>query len=122
MTNDMKRINVVLPLRTIDRIDSLQARTNASSNTEVIRSAILVYDAIAKSLEQGGRFIAQMPDGSNRIFEFAIDVSLEGLETLSLRGNAQAFTARAMDDALQSHAALARAGMKSKGRKNDATY
>jgi hypothetical protein len=43
---EKKRINIILPQRTVDRIERIQILTLATSATDVIKDSILLYDFI----------------------------------------------------------------------------
>ena len=43
---EKKRINIILPQRTVDRIERIQILTLATSATDVIKDSILLYDSI----------------------------------------------------------------------------
>jgi hypothetical protein len=51
-----KRINLSLSDRDSERLTSLVELTNASSQTEVIKRALLTYEALASSLYEGAKF------------------------------------------------------------------
>ncbi len=52
----MKRLNLALPEKTLERIESVREATSATSNTEVIRNAILTYEALVEWLKDGADF------------------------------------------------------------------
>jgi hypothetical protein len=77
-TNDdatSKRLNIVLPERTVDRINKVRALTAASSSTDVIRTAILTYEALAEYMAEGNRFYIKK-DGQDQFIpvNFLFDV------------------------------------------------
>jgi hypothetical protein len=69
------RLNVVLPERTVERINWLRQKTLAASNTEVIRNALLTYAALVEQIAEGNRFYVSHP-GENRFHavNFVFDV------------------------------------------------
>lgn len=72
---EKRRLSVVLSERSVDRLDSLKNRTDASSVTEVIKAALMTYESIADHLEKGVVFMAHKPNGECFAVEFMIDVS-----------------------------------------------
>lgn len=69
-----QRINLVLPERSIDRLEDLKQRTDASSITEVIKNALMTYESLAEHLSQGVVFTGHRPNGEVFSVEFMIDV------------------------------------------------
>jgi hypothetical protein len=55
-TEDTKRINIVLPTRTYNRIERLRKLTSTSTVTDVIKNAILTHEALAEFLSDGYKF------------------------------------------------------------------
>lgn len=84
------RINLALPQRTADRLDELRRLTDASSVTEVVKQAILTYEAIAKHLSEGVTFSATKPDGEAFEVEFMIDVPKKTISEQHLKEDARA--------------------------------
>lgn len=72
-----KRFNAVFPDRTIDKIEDLRGRTDASSATTVLKTSVNMMDIIVGRLEKGARFTATMPDGSVEEIHFLLDVRKE---------------------------------------------
>ena len=70
-----KRINIVLPERSVQRLDTLKDMTEASSVTDVIRQALMTYESLADLISQGITFTGQKPDGETFSVEFMIDVA-----------------------------------------------
>lgn len=60
-----KRLNIVLPERTIERINDVKAATFASSATDVIKNAILSYEALVEYSEKGYKFYLKKDDDNN---------------------------------------------------------
>lgn len=50
---DVTRLNLVLPAKSIERLDRLKQTTEATSYAEVIRNAIRLYEAIVGEYEKG---------------------------------------------------------------------
>lgn len=69
-----KRINIVLPERSVDRLEALKDRTDASSITEVIKHALMTYESLADHLSDGVTFSGRQPNGETFNVEFMIDV------------------------------------------------
>ncbi|MGB0083799.1 MAG: ribbon-helix-helix protein, CopG family [Rhodomicrobiaceae bacterium] len=70
-----KRLNIVLPEQTVERINKLKNMTAASSVTDVIRTAILTYEALVEFLSDGNKFY--LKNGSDSHFvpvQFLFDV------------------------------------------------
>jgi hypothetical protein len=69
-----KRMTLVFPERTAERLARLQELTDASSATEVIRNALLVYEVIAEAASDGGRLMQRTRDGRLEVLPITIDV------------------------------------------------
>ncbi|MBM1500816.1 hypothetical protein JQW92_24635 [Sulfitobacter pseudonitzschiae] len=69
-----KRINIVLPERSIARLEALKDLTDASSVTEVIKHALMTYESLADHLSDGVVFTGHKPNGETFAVEFMIDV------------------------------------------------
>jgi hypothetical protein len=61
-----RRLNIVVPERTVERINRLKDVTLASSSTEVIKTAILAYEIFVEALAKGGKFYVSNP-GENML-------------------------------------------------------
>jgi hypothetical protein len=69
------RLNIVLPEQTMERIGKIKDLTSASSVTDVIRTAILTYEALAEFMAEGNKFyLKKEADGSFVPVEFLFDV------------------------------------------------
>jgi hypothetical protein len=69
------RLNIVLPEQTMERISKIKDLTSASSVTDVIRTAILTYEALAEFLAEGNKFYLQREDDGQLIpVQFLFDV------------------------------------------------
>jgi len=75
------RRNVVFTQRTIDRIASLREITEASTDTEVMRRALTLYEKIVNDVMAGTRIQLLSPDGSVR------ELDLLGVEAPPARGD-----------------------------------
>lgn len=70
-----KRLNIVLPEQTIDRINNIKNITAASSVTDVVRTAILTYEALVEFLSEGNKFyLKKEADGNFIPVQFLFDV------------------------------------------------
>lgn len=69
-----KRVTMSFPERTVERLEELKDLTAASSTTDVVRSAIMTYESIARHLANGVIFQAVKPNGERTEVEFMIDV------------------------------------------------
>lgn len=70
-----QRINIVLPERSIARLEALKERTDASSITEVIKAAVMTYESVVEHLGDGVTFSGTKPNGETFSVEFLIDVA-----------------------------------------------
>ena len=50
---DKGRLNVVLSPRSMDRLEALKIKTDASTYTEVFKNALRLYDALIEEIENG---------------------------------------------------------------------
>lgn len=69
-----KRMTLALPSRTASRLSRLQELTDASSAVEVIRNALLVYEVIAETAQQGGQLMFKDMSGKHHILPICVDV------------------------------------------------
>ncbi|MCA0943267.1 ribbon-helix-helix protein, CopG family [Salipiger pacificus] len=69
-----KRLNIALPERSVERLEALKERTDASSVTEVIKHALMTYESIADHLSEGVTFSGRYPNGETFAVQFLIDV------------------------------------------------
>lgn len=76
---DLKRLNLGLTERDVERLESLGVDTNASTDTEVIRRALLTYEALVLRLKKGSEFfVRDSEDDAPVPFNLLIDVRREG--------------------------------------------
>lgn len=66
------RLNLDLTPKVRERLDDLQAKTDASSLVEVIRRALAVYDMFLDHERNGGKTVLQNADGSREIVKLLI--------------------------------------------------
>lgn len=69
-----QRINIVLPERSMERLEELKAKTDAASLAEVIKKALMTFESIADHLAKGAVFFMSMPNGEQVAVDFLIDV------------------------------------------------
>lgn len=61
------RLNLEVPERVRTRLERVREMSEADSLTEVIRRALMVYDALLTTVhEEGGKVLIRMPDGDER--------------------------------------------------------
>jgi hypothetical protein len=72
-----KRIYIVLPERSIARLEALKDLTDASSVTEVIKHALMTYESLAEHIGEGVVFTGHKPSGESFAVEFMIDVAVK---------------------------------------------
>jgi hypothetical protein len=58
-----KRLHLALPEGMQDRINTLKEVTQAESQTEVVRNALLVYSALVNEHLRGNDVLVRSPDG-----------------------------------------------------------
>ncbi len=63
--DDRERLHLLVPSRTKKLLDDLQQRTGAGTMTEVIRSALAVYDALIREMEDGKEIVIHDPKERN---------------------------------------------------------
>ena len=71
-----KRLTLVLPERTVSRLNELQELTDASSATEVIRNALLVYEVVAEAAARGSKLIERKSTGEMDLLPITLDVEI----------------------------------------------
>ena len=71
-----KRLTLVFPERTYDRIERLRDLTDASSSTEVIRNALMVYEVIANAAQSGSTLLQRSANGQYQILPISVDVEV----------------------------------------------
>lgn len=69
-----KRLNLAMPDRVLQRLDWLQARTDAASHTEVIRQALFVYEQLVERIADGSRLMEITSKGDLLPLPISIDV------------------------------------------------
>lgn len=61
------RLQLVLPEKSVDRLEALKEVTEASSYAEVIRRALRIYEGLLAETDAGGTVFVKRPDGSDEI-------------------------------------------------------
>ncbi len=59
---DLKRIQVDLPPRSLDRLKRLQSLTEAASYAEVVKNALRLYEAVVEEVENGNDLLIKRGD------------------------------------------------------------
>jgi hypothetical protein len=57
------RVQFDLPPRSMERLNALKFRTEASSYAEVLKNALRLYEALIEESERGNEFLIRDPDG-----------------------------------------------------------
>lgn len=63
---ETSRLNLEVSLSVRERLDQLRDLSDADSLTEVIRSALAVYEVVLQEVKRGGEVILCSPDGVQR--------------------------------------------------------
>lgn len=63
-----KRVQLDLPERSMERLQALRDKTEASSYAEVLKSSLRLYEAVIKEAESGNRFLVEEPSGRQKEF------------------------------------------------------
>ena len=65
----IKRVQFDLTLKSIERLDAIKAKTEASSYAEVMRNALRLYEAVIEQSEAGNTFLISDAQGKVRQYE-----------------------------------------------------
>ena len=57
------RVQFDLPPRSMDRLNTLKLKTEASSYAEVVKNALRLYEALIEETESGKQFLVRDMDG-----------------------------------------------------------
>jgi hypothetical protein len=57
------RVQFDLPPRSMDRLNALKLKTEASSYAEVLKNALRLYEALIEETEKGNEFLIRNADG-----------------------------------------------------------
>lgn len=63
MSNNLKRIQMDLPEKSLARLQELKEKTEAVSYAEVMKNALRIYDALISEAEAGNTFQVRTPSG-----------------------------------------------------------
>lgn len=63
-----KRVQLDLPEKSMQRLQELKRRTEATSYAEVIKNALRLYEAIVAEAEAGGAFMVRTAAGDTKEF------------------------------------------------------
>jgi len=58
------RVQFDLPPRSLDRLNALKLKTEASSYVEVLKNALRLYEALIEESEKGNEFLIRNEDGT----------------------------------------------------------
>jgi len=78
------RLSLVIPERAMERLDWLQARTDAASHTEVIRQALFVYEQLVERVSDGSRLMERTAKGE--LFPLPISIDVRQPRVVSVNG------------------------------------
>ena len=68
--SERRRLHLVLPERSARRLDTLMEKTEAASYTDVLKSALRLYEAIVEETEEGNEICVRGPNGQIRSYRF----------------------------------------------------
>jgi hypothetical protein len=68
---EMKRVQMDMPERSVLRLKALQERTDASSYAEVVKNALRLYEALIQEVENGGEVLIRRGDVTERLGLFS---------------------------------------------------
>jgi hypothetical protein len=57
------RLNLVLPQRTVDRLDNLREKTEAVSYVEIVKNALKAYEVLVDEFIAGNEILSRGKDG-----------------------------------------------------------
>lgn len=66
---DLKRVQIDMPTKSLERLRDLMVTTEASSYAEVIKNALRLYEALIQEVEAGNVILIKNKDG---IYPFKI--------------------------------------------------
>jgi hypothetical protein len=69
VSGDRKRLTVVLPDRSVRRLNALVEKTEASSYTEVLKNALRLYEALVDETEKGHEILVREGDGRLKSYQ-----------------------------------------------------
>ena len=72
LSAERKRLTVVLPERSMQRLNALVERTESSSYTEVLKNALRLYEALVEEASAGNEFLVREPDGRLKSYKIFV--------------------------------------------------
>jgi hypothetical protein len=72
-SDEVTRLNMLLPKKTVDRLNTLKKETEASSSAEVVKNALRLYEAIVSDAKEGKEFCAIDKDGKITSYRLFVD-------------------------------------------------
>jgi metal-responsive CopG/Arc/MetJ family transcriptional regulator len=66
----VKRVQLDLPEKSMQRLQDLKEKTESSSYAEVIKNALRLYDAVIEEVESGNTFLVK--DSSGLLKEYVV--------------------------------------------------
>jgi hypothetical protein len=64
MSEKTTRLNLVIPQRTADRLDHLREKTEATTNVEVVKNALRLYEALIEDAIGGKELLSRDKEGN----------------------------------------------------------
>jgi metal-responsive CopG/Arc/MetJ family transcriptional regulator len=61
--SSVKRVQLDLPERALNRLQELKEKTEATSYAEVVKNALRLYEAVVAETEAGNSFMVRAPSG-----------------------------------------------------------
>ena len=62
-TNKKNRVQLDFAPRSMERLNTLKAKTESMSYAEVVKNALRIYEALIEETESGKQFLMRDPDG-----------------------------------------------------------
>ena len=72
LAGEKKRLTIVLPERSVRRLNALVERTEASSYTEVLKNALRLYEALIEETERGSEILVRESDGRIKSYQIFV--------------------------------------------------
>lgn len=66
-SQEMKRVQMDMPERSVARLKALQEMTDASSYAEVVKNALRLYEALVQEVEAGGEILIRRGDTTEKL-------------------------------------------------------
>ena len=66
------RVQLEMPPQAMERLQKLKERTEAASYAEVIRNALLLFEALVDEHEKGSEFSLKRPDGETVAYKIFV--------------------------------------------------